>query len=127
MKRVLSSSFVFLLFSCANVPQTEAPDTIFVNGKIITVDSAFSIHEAIAISGGRIISVGTTDAISKKARAATKIIDLQGHTVIPGLIEGHAHPVTASQSEATESIPVVNSIAELLEWIRSEAKAKKRR
>ena len=124
MKRVLSSSFVFLLFSCANVPQTEAPDTIFVNGKIITVDSAFSIHEAIAISGGRIISVGTTDAISKKARAATKIIDLQGHTVIPGLIEGHAHPVTASQSEATESIPVVNSIAELLEWIRSEAKAK---
>ena len=124
MKRVLSSSFVFLLFSCANVPQTEAPDTIFVNGKIITVDSAFSIHEAIAISGGRIISVGKTDAISKKARAATKIIDLQGHTVIPGLIEGHAHPVTASQSEATESIPVVNSIAELLEWIRSEAKAK---
>lgn len=124
MKRLLSSSFVFLLFSCANVPQTDAPDTIFVNGKIITVDSAFSIHEAIAISGGRIISVGATDAISKKARATTKIIDLQGHTVIPGLIEGHAHPVTASQSEAAESIPVVNSIGELLEWIRSEAKTK---
>lgn len=124
MKRSLSSSFVLFLFSCANVTQTEVPETIFVNGKIITVDSAFSIHEAIAISNGRIISVGTTDALSEKAGAATKIIDLHGHTVIPGLIEGHAHPVTASQSEAAGPIPVVNSIAQLLEWIRREAKAK---
>jgi predicted amidohydrolase YtcJ len=67
------------------------PDTILVNGHVITVDARFSIAEAIAISGGKFVAVGTDAAIRKLAGAATTTIDVHGQTVIPGLADGHLH------------------------------------
>ena len=71
-------------------PETVA-DTIFANGRILTVDAANSIKEAIAIQGNRIISVGTNDAIQTLSGSATKVIELNGRTVTPGLIDPHLH------------------------------------
>jgi predicted amidohydrolase YtcJ len=67
------------------------PDTILVNGHIVTVDARFSIAEAVAISGGRFTAVGADAAIKKLAGAATTTIDLRGQTVIPGLEDNHLH------------------------------------
>jgi len=67
------------------------PDTILVNGHIITVDSRFSMAQAVAISGGRFTAVGTDAAIRKLAGPATTTIDLHGQTVIPGLADDHLH------------------------------------
>lgn len=114
---------VLALFNCSS--KQNYADTILLNGKIITVDKKFTIQEAVALRSGKILDVGQGETIMDFADDSTNIIDLQGHTVIPGLIEGHAHPIAASQSEASEPIPVINSIAELLEWIRVEAQAKK--
>jgi len=61
----------------------ESPDLILYNGKIVTVDSAFSIARAVAIRGDRFVAVGTDDAVRRTAGAATKSIDLRGRTVIP--------------------------------------------
>lgn len=75
----------------------EVPDQVFVNGKIVTVDDYFSIQQAVAIVGERIVAVGDNDAISDLAGPGTKVIDLSGRTVIPGLIDNHNHVVRATE------------------------------
>ena len=66
-------------------------DTILVNGHVITVDARFSIAEAIAISDGKFTAVGSSASIRRHAGPATRVIDLHGETVIPGLADGHLH------------------------------------
>ncbi len=66
-----------------------APDLILYNGKIITVDEKSTVAEAVAIKAGRFVAVGANDPVLSLASESTKRVDLQGHTVIPGLIDGH--------------------------------------
>ena len=73
------------------VAQQPAPDFVLRNGKIITVDDRFSIAESIAVRGDRIIGVGTNDVIAALVEPNTRIIDLQGRSVIPGMIDNHGH------------------------------------
>ncbi len=71
--------------------QQPAPDVILSNGKIITVDERFSLAQAIAIRGDRIVAVGTDAEVAQLASPATRRIDLRGRAVIPGLIDNHMH------------------------------------
>jgi len=66
-------------------------DTVYINGNIYTVDENFSKVEAIAIKGQYIIGTGSKTEVEKFVGPSTQVIDLQGKTVIPGLIEGHMH------------------------------------
>jgi predicted amidohydrolase YtcJ len=70
---------------------TDPADVILVGGRILTVDAADSIAEALAIRDGRIIAVGTTAEIGRLAGPATGRIDLAGRVATPGLIDAHAH------------------------------------
>src|SRR4051812_17882120 len=79
--------------------QTQAPDTVLVNGRIVTVDDRFAIAEAIAIRDQRIVAVGTSAEIGKLKGPQTKTIDLNGRTVIPGLIDNHAHWIRAAEHD----------------------------
>ncbi len=72
------------------VPGTVA-DTIFTNGKVITMDAADTTAQAIAIKDGSILRTGTADAIRALAGASTKVIDLRGKTMTPGIIDTHNH------------------------------------
>src|SRR6478736_6057541 len=76
--------------------------TLLVTGKIVTVDAPSSVREAIAIRGGKIVSVGTSAEVRKLAGPQSRVIDLQGRTVIPGLIDSHLHAIRAAQTFATE-------------------------
>jgi predicted amidohydrolase YtcJ len=67
------------------------PDTILVNGHVVTVDSGFSVAQAVAIANGRFTAVGASDRIRGLAGPDTTIIDLKGQTVIPGLADDHLH------------------------------------
>lgn len=71
--------------------QTSAPDLIFVNAKIYTVDAAFSTADALAITNGKFASVGPVAQVRNLAGPQTRIIDLRGKTVIPGLADNHLH------------------------------------
>ncbi len=71
--------------------QQAAPDLILTNGKIITVDDQFRIAEAVAIRGDRFVAVGTNADIAALAGSNTRRIDLEGRSVVPGLIDNHAH------------------------------------
>jgi predicted amidohydrolase YtcJ len=66
-------------------------DLIVTNGKIVTVDQRFAIAQAVAVTGQRIVAVGRNGDIEKLAGPATRRIDVGGRTVIPGLIDNHAH------------------------------------
>ena len=67
------------------------PDTILVNGHVVTVDARFTIAEAVAVTSGKFSAVGTSAAIRKLAGPKTTTIDLHRQTVIPGLADGHLH------------------------------------
>jgi predicted amidohydrolase YtcJ len=128
MKKIILSSFIFITFiliqfSCK---PAQSVDLILINGKIVTVDKKFTIAEAVAIKNDRIVAVGTSNKIKKLAGNQTKTIDLKGKTVIPGLIDSHLHPESASVSELDEEIPDVHSIGELLNWIKSQTSVKKK-
>jgi predicted amidohydrolase YtcJ len=73
------------------LPRAPAPDLVLINGKVITVDRSFSVHEAVAIIGDRIMTVGNNDQMKTMAGPATRIVDLKGNTVIPGLMDNHLH------------------------------------
>jgi predicted amidohydrolase YtcJ len=85
------------LLACRLAAAQPAADLALTNGKIVTVDAAFSLAQAIAIDDGRIVAVGDDEAVRRHVGAATRVIDLRGATVIPGLIDNHFHFARAVQ------------------------------
>jgi predicted amidohydrolase YtcJ len=75
----------------------QTADLVLTNGKIITVDDRFTTVQALAIKGERIIAIGSDADIEKFKGPATQLIDLQRRTVIPGLIDNHAHYMRAAE------------------------------
>ena len=97
-------------------------DILLVNGRIVSLDRTSSISAAVAIEAGRITATGRADQMRKLAGAATKIIDLGGRTVIPGLIDSHIHSIRAGFRYASEvQWDGATSIVEALERLRSAA------
>jgi len=119
--RIFLSLFVYFLLACNSLQHS---DMILLNGEIITVDKDFTIAEAVAIREGKIMAVGSNAYIRTLVDSQTKVIDLHGSTVIPGLIDAHLHPESASLSELREKIPDLHTVTELLNWIQDEAAIK---
>ena len=91
-----------VLTSLALVPLAAAAqpaDTLLIKGKVVTVDQRFTIAEALGVRAGRVVAVGSTAEIEKLKGPQTRVIDLNGRTVIPGLIDNHAHWVRAAEHD----------------------------
>ncbi len=102
--------------------QANPADILLVNGRIITLDETSSVSEALAIDAGRIVATGSVGEIRKLAGATTKIVDLGGRTVIPGLIDSHIHSIRAGFRYAGEvHWEGATNIVEALERLRSAA------
>jgi predicted amidohydrolase YtcJ len=71
-------------------------DAIFSGGDIITVDDRSPTAEAVAVGAGRIVAVGARDEVFQRKGPDTRVIDLEGRTLMPGLIEPHSHPVISA-------------------------------
>jgi predicted amidohydrolase YtcJ len=90
--RALIATVIALCAAAAASPQMQAPaDLVLVNGRILTVDAADSVAEAVAVAGSRIVEVGPTDRIRARVGSATRVIDLHGRAATPGLIDTHVH------------------------------------
>ena len=115
--------FITIQNSCKSMKYA---DLILINGKIITVNKEFAISEGVAVADNKIIAVGTDDEMKILSGSNTRIIDLRGKTVIPGLIDSHLHPESASISELEEDIPDVHNMDQLLNWIKNQATVKEK-
>ena len=81
-----------ILGGCVRIEAaTSTAQMVLTNGKIVTVDPSDSIAQAVAVKNGKIVDVGETKKISRYIGKGTKVIDLKGKTVTPGLIDSHAH------------------------------------
>ena len=140
MKKWLAKLFVLILclsgFMCSEKPELDdVSDLVLLGGKVVTIDGQESIAEAVAVRSGKIIAVGENKEIEKLIGENTKVIDLKGRTVIPGLIDSHCHitstatgmkgVVDLSQEAGVQSISDIKAkIAEKAEtipkgeWIR---------
>ena len=103
-----------------------APDQIFYNGKIATVDSSNSIQEAFAVKGDRFLGVGSNAEIQALQGSQTRLVDLRGRTVIPGLQDNHIHPYRyVTTILRGVDLTGVRSLAELSDRIRQAAEKAK--
>lgn len=104
--------------------QTPA-DVVLTNGKIITVDDKFTIAQAVAVRGDRIVGVGTNQEINRLAGPNTRRVDLRGRAVTPGFIDNHAHYMEEGAYWTEElRLDGVESRKQALEMIRARAAAK---
>ena len=125
ISRGFAAAVVLITLALAGPASAQQPDTVLLNGKILTVDRSSSTREALAVRGGRIVAVGTTAEVRRLAGATTRVIDLQGRTVIPGLIDSHVHAIRAAQFFATEVNWIgAPTITEALARVRTAAQAR---
>ena len=121
---VLLTSLLVFLSSCQPEQETAtvsaekiAADLILNNGKIVSVDEAFSIHDTLVVSDGRVVELGDASLLDKYS--ATTVRDLQGKTLIPGFIDSHTH--IRGRPRRYIELSEVNSIAEMQDLIRAKA------
>ena len=100
-------------------------DMIMYNGKIITVDGEFSIAEAVAIEGNTIVAVGKNEDMNQFKGSQTKMINLQGKTVIPGLIDSHIHGSSCAKEINNFSLAEARSINDLLQAVKERVRITK--
>ncbi len=106
-----------------------APEAIYFNGKIVTLDAAGSTADAVAVQDGKILKVGGADEIKKLAGPSTRLIDLGGKTVVPGLIDAHCHPMEAMMMKETwvdcrypKTASVKQALINIADWAKKTPK-----
>jgi predicted amidohydrolase YtcJ len=102
MMRTIGTKLAWLIAALALDAGAQTPDTLLVNGKVISLDARSAVHEAIALHGGRILALAGDAEIRALAGPATRVVDLGGRTVIPGLIDSHLHAIRAALTFSTE-------------------------
>ncbi len=99
-------------------------DMAIVNSKVITVDSDFSFKQAVAVKDGKIVAVGSDDEIKPFIAADTKVLDLKGKPLLPGINESHMHAPFFGASRPPLSLdlafPAVKSIPDMVEALRKK-------
>ena len=120
LRSVARLSVVGLLLA-AICEGAEPPELIVHGGKIVTVDAKFSLAAAMAVTGDRILAVGSNEVVLKLAGPQTKVVDLKGRTVIPGLCDSHVHAPGAAMYEFDHPIPEMDTVADVLKYIAGRA------
>jgi predicted amidohydrolase YtcJ len=119
--------FLSLIFisglAVAVVDDGPGADTIVRNARVITIDRQSRLAQAVAISGDRIIAVGTDAQMMALARPETRVIDGGGKALLPGLHDSHVHPLGAAMSEADHPIPSFDSLEAVKAYVAARVLA----
>jgi len=119
----MNTRTLFALLACLAPSAAAQADLILYNGKVVTADAAFSIQKAVAVQGNTIKAVGTDQAVLALRGPQTRVIDLKGKMVLPGLIDAHVHAISSGVSELDEKLPIFDSIMTIQQWIKAKSKA----
>ncbi len=114
MKYFFTLCLTSIILSCS--PAKEHVDLIVMNANVYQVDDAFSKAEAVAIKDGKFIAVGTSNHIQNRYETS-EIIDAQGQTILPGLIDGHCHFYGLGQNLQVVDLVGTKSYDEVLERV----------
>lgn len=113
---------VCLACSSAHAADDDGPaDLILHNARVVTVDDAFTIAQAVAVRGEKILAVGDNREVLALRGPQTQVIDLEQQMVLPGLIDSHVHSTRACTTEFDHEVPPMESIADVQAYIRSRA------
>jgi len=97
-------------------------DLILHNGRIVTVDAKFSVRQALAVRADRIVTVGDDKEVLAERGPNTRVIDLGGRTVLPGLFDSHVHALEAGLSEFRAPLPRLDSFSAVQSYLREQAR-----
>jgi hypothetical protein len=122
MKRTPLAVMGLLLNVTLAVAQPSA-ELIITGGKVVTLNPRNEVAEAVAITGGNIVAVGTAEQIAAHRGRRTQVIDARGKTVTPGFIETHCHSIGVARDNLRQQYAELTSIGAIQAWIRQQAAA----
>ena len=99
MKPLLVGLTLLLSSFAPTATRSDSADLVFINGNIYTVNEKQPRAEAVAVKSDRIIFVGSNAAVKKYEGANTRIVDLHGATMVPGMTDAHYHFIGVGQRE----------------------------
>src|SRR5205085_10524133 len=107
---------IILLSLCPPIASSQADgaDLVFTNGNVYTVNDRAPKAEAIAVKGDRIVFVGSNEGAKRHIGSRTRVIDLRGRTVVPGMTDAHCHLIGIGEREMSFNLEGVASLDELL-------------
>jgi predicted amidohydrolase YtcJ len=120
--RHLTTYFALAALAPAAIGAQAKADLVLVNGKIYTVDNARPIASALAVRGGRVLFVGSDAEARVLANASTRVIDLNGETVIPGIVDAHAHLLGLGNTLARVNLAGSTSYDEVIDRVKHFSK-----
>jgi predicted amidohydrolase YtcJ len=124
MRFALLTGCALTLVACGDAREPAHPtaDLVLTNGNVITVDETNPTAQAIAVTGDRIVAVGGNEDIAAFVGDRTEVIDLQGQTAVPGLIEGHGHYTSFGGSLMILDFRYSKSFAEIVSQVAAAAR-----
>jgi predicted amidohydrolase YtcJ len=118
--KTFALAFLVIVLSLVVVhPKVETADAVFKNGNVYTVNERQPRAQAIAVKAGRIIFVGSNADAKKYEGKETRVVDLQGHTVVPGLTDSHNHLIGVGQREMTLNLEGTSSLEDFLAKVKA--------
>ena len=98
------------------------PDAVFYNGKVVTIDPEYHVSEAFAVKNGRFLAVGSSAEVQALAGPDSQMVDLDGHAVVPGLMDNHNHQYhVALLTQRGVDIKNIGSLSEMLQRLQQAA------
>jgi predicted amidohydrolase YtcJ len=122
MSRALLLLLVPSILAAQQQPQQQPADLIVTNARIYTVDESHPLADAMAVRGGKVQFVGSTRAAMALRGASTRIIDLNGRTVIPGMVDAHGHVDNLGLALRTVDLTGTSSYDEVVARVAARAK-----
>jgi predicted amidohydrolase YtcJ len=120
MKTIAAILLIIMALGLAGAsPTLEPADLVFKNGNFYTVNERQPRAEAIAVRGDRIVFVGTNREVKRYEGTRTRVIDLKGHTVVPGLTDSHAHLIGVGLREMTLNLEGTNGLEDFLAKVKA--------
>src|SRR5256885_1183698 len=117
--KLISTLLLLLLVGFApTTPKVPPADIIFTNGNIYTVNDKQPHAEAVAVTAGRIVFVGSNAAAKEYQGANTRVVDLKGATVVPGMTDAHYHFIGVGQREMNLNLEGITNLQDFLAKVK---------
>jgi predicted amidohydrolase YtcJ len=100
-------------------PAVDSADLVFKNGNIYTANESMPRAQAVAVKGDRIVFVGSNDAVQKLVGKDTRVVDLHGNTVLPGITDAHHHLSGVGFREMTLNLEGITNLQDFLAKVKA--------